>query len=169
MHLVRPHLAAKTEMLQHLLPAAKERLFDARAVLKQGSPTGCVYLAGYSVEMVLKHAALRVDGVRLTASPVAAAAASRAHLEREIGQVDHEHYHSLRFWALLLRAAWRLRRGNVPTVVEDAVSKAQKLYQGWMVDLRYRSALIGFADAESFIREAGWFVDRATELARERI
>jgi len=156
------------EMLQDLLPAAKERLVDARAVLTHGSPTGSVYLAGYSVEMVLKHAALRVDRVSLTAPPKAAAAVTRARLKAEVGEVEPEHYHSLRFWALILRAAWRSRRGVVPEIVNEAVSKAERLYQGWMVDMRYRSMMIAPKDAMEFFRHASWFVSHAAELARER-
>lgn len=152
-------------MLQDLLPAARERLWDARAALKAGSPTGSVYLAGYSVEMVLKHSALRVDRVSLTASPLSAAVVSRARHEKELGSVEPESYHSLKFWALLLRAAWRVRRNTVPAVVDTALGKSLKLYQGWTVDLRYRSGLINQSDAVEFVREASWFVARSAELA----
>ena len=50
-------------MVQDLIPAGRERLGDAQAALIHGSPTGAVYIGGYCVEMVLKHAALRTVSV----------------------------------------------------------------------------------------------------------
>jgi hypothetical protein len=67
-------------MLQQLVPAGRERLGDARATLADGSSTGSVYLAGYCVEMVLKHAALRTEGCRVNGLVRDALAPARARL-----------------------------------------------------------------------------------------
>lgn len=153
-------------MVQHLVPAARERLGDAQAALTSGSPTGSVYLAGYGVEMVLKHAVLRTEGLPPYAFVRDALAPARARLGVWLGRVDHESYHSLEFWALLLRETFRHRRGAVPVHIMEAVRAACRLHEGWQVALRYRSAMVASPDAEEFLREAGWFPSRANELWR---
>lgn len=72
-------------MVQDLVPAAHERLGDAQAALTSGSPTGSVYLAGYSVEMVLKHAAFRAEGLQPYAYVRDALAPARGRLNVWLG------------------------------------------------------------------------------------
>lgn len=153
-------------MVQQLVPAARERLGDAHAALTTGSPTGSVYLAGYGVEMVLKHAALRTEGLPPHATVRDALAPARGRLGAWLGPIEHESYHSLEFWALLLRETFRHRRGAVPALVKSAVQSACHLHQCWQVALRYRSALVAGPDAKEFLRMAGWFPSHANELWR---
>jgi hypothetical protein len=123
-------------------------------------------MAGYCVEMVLKHAALRAEGVPPFAYVRDALAPARARLELWLGAVDHDRYHSLEFWALLLRETLRRRDGEISQLVKAGVGMAARLHQGWHVALRYRSAMIPSQDAQSFLREAGWFTARAHDLWR---
>ena len=153
-------------MLQQLVPAGRERLGDARATLAGGSSTGSVYLAGYCVEMVLKHAALRTEGYRVDGLVRDALAPARARLAVWLGPVDHEGYHSLAFWALLLRETFRHRKGSIPVEIGEAVRRALRLHEGWLVALRYHSRMISETDARVFLLEAGWFEARAHELWR---
>lgn len=153
-------------MLQDLIPAARERFGDAQACVVSGSPTGAVYLAGYCVEMTLKHAALRAEGLRPFDQVRDALAPARARLTAWLGPVEHETYHSLEFWALLLRETFRNRRGNVPALIQQASRRAARLHHGWRVALRYYERMIPTADAEAFLREAGWFTAKAEELWR---
>ena len=127
MFLARAHVASQPEMIQDLVPAARERFGDAQACLANGSPTGSVYLAGYCVEMTLKHAALRAFGVRPHEFVWGALAPARARLTQWLGPVDHEAYHSLEFWALLVRETFRNRPGNVPGMVQTAARRAAVL------------------------------------------
>jgi hypothetical protein len=166
MHWVRAELEAQPEMVQDLVPAGRERLGDAQAVLTGGSATGSVYLAGFCVEMILKHAALRTEGLQPYESVRASLAPARGRLLQWLGPVDHESYHSLEFWALLLRETFRHRRGDVPAHIAQAVRRASQLHQGWAVALRYHSAMVSVADAQEFLRAAGWFGARAHELWR---
>jgi hypothetical protein len=166
MHWVRTAIEAQPEMVQGLVPAGRERLGDAQAVLTGGSATGSVYLAGFCVEMVLKHAALRTEGLQPFSSVRDSLAPARGRLEHWLGPVEHESYHSLEFWALLLRETFRHRKGNVPAHIGHAVGRACQLYQGWLVALRYHSAMISTTDAQEFLRAAGWFGARAHELWR---
>jgi hypothetical protein len=166
MFLARSAILQDPEMLQHLLPAAKERLGDATAVLISGSPTGCVYLAGYVVEMVLKQAVLRTEGLEPQALVQPALAPTRARMRLWLGNVDHESYHSMKFWALALRETWRYRQGTVPDLISEATKRALALHTGWMVAVRYRSALIQKPDAMEFLSRAGWYQTRALDLWR---
>lgn len=159
-------MLAQPEMVQDLVPAARERLGDAQAALASGSPTGSVYLAGYSVEMVLKHAAFRAEGLQPYAYVRDALAPARGRLNAWLGPVDHDAYHSLEFWALLLRETHRHRRGEVPANVSIAIRAACRLHECWQVALRYRSAMVSVPDAQSFLREAGRFPSRSDELWR---
>jgi hypothetical protein len=165
-HWVRSSLLSNPEMVQQLVPAAQERLGDAQAALTTGSPTGSVYLAGYGIEMVLKHAALRTEGLPPHAPVRDALAPARARLRVWLGPIDHESYHSLEFWALLLRETFRHRRGAVPATIASAARTACRLHQCWQVSLRYRSTMVASPDATEFLRSAGWFTSHADELWR---
>ena len=163
----RDPLHSRPELVQDLIPAAQERFYDAQAAFTHGSPTGSVYLAGYCVEMVLKHAALRVDCVRPYANVRDALAPARAHLDRWIGRhVDHEQYHSLEFWALLLTQAFLHRTRTISSLVSDACARAKQLHAHWHVALRYRSEVITTSEAQDFLRKVGWFNVKAGELWR---
>ena len=166
MHWIRSALRLQPEMVQDLVPAAHERLGDAQAALTSGSPTGTVYLAGYSIEMVLKHAAFRAEGLPPFAFVRDALAPARGRLNVWLGPVDHDSYHSLEFWALLLRETHRHRRGAVPANVSAAIRTACRLHECWQVALRYRSAMVSVPDAQAFLREAGRFPARSDELWR---
>jgi hypothetical protein len=166
MHWVRAALVSQPEMIQHLLPAATERFGDAQAVLAGGSATGSVYIGGYCVEMVLKHAALRAEGLPPFALVRDALAPARARLRAWLGGVEHDGYHSLEFWALLLRETFRHRHGSVPERVGAVVRAACRLHEGWQVALRYRSEMISETDARTFLRDAGRFPARDHDLWR---
>jgi hypothetical protein len=166
MFLTRSLIEHNPEMLQHLLPAADERFGDAAAALISGSPTGCVYLAGYVVEMVLKHAALRTEGLRPNEPVQPALAPARARVRLWLGDVAHESYHSIQFWALALRETWRHRRGEVPKLIAEATRRAMHLHGGWIVAVRYRSNLVQQLDAKEFLARAGWYRACALDLWR---
>ena len=121
---------------------AHERLGDAQAALTCGSPTGTVYLAGYSIEMVLKHAAFRAEGEPPFAFVRDALAPAPGRLNVWLGPVEHDGYQSLEFWALLLRETHRHRRGAVSANVSAVIRTACRLHECWQVALRYRSAMV---------------------------
>lgn len=120
-------------------------------------PTAAVYLAGYVVECVMKHAALRVCGSALYGAVWSALRPMRARMELWLGTIGHEAFHSLEFWALGLREAWRHERGEVPAVVSQATQRACACHHGWRVSMRYRSNLISELDARDFLARAVWF------------
>ncbi len=166
MFYARAAIESDPEMVQHLLPAARERYRDAQAAIVSGSATGCVYLGGYAVEMILKHATLRVHGLRPDTPLRGVFSPVRARLQVVLGDIEYENYHSLEFWALALREHWRIRAGRVPKVVYQAVQRATILHTAWMVDIRYREALIQPPDAKEFLSSVGWFLANEGELWR---
>jgi hypothetical protein len=114
--------------------------------------------------MVLKHAAFRAEGLQPYAYVRDALAPARGRLNVWLGPVEHDNYHSLEFWALLLRETHRHRRRAVPSNVSIAIRAACRLHECWQMALRYRSAMVSMPDAESFLREAGRFPARSDEL-----
>jgi len=114
--------------------------------------------------MVLKHAALRAHHIPPNAPVHGSLAPARARLNQWLGPVDHESYHSLKFWGLLLQETVRQRTGIVPSTVQEATRRATRLHQHWQVALRYRYAMIPRTDAQEFFREVGWFNAKAEEL-----
>jgi hypothetical protein len=162
----RAAIQANPEMVEHLLPAARERLADAQAAYVGGSPTGTVYLAGFVVEMVLKHATLRTWGLGPQDFLQPALAPARARLNLWLGEVPHESYHSMEFWALSLRETFRHRRGQVPRQVNQAVQRACLLHSAWTVAMRYRASFLQRSDAEEFLSRAGWFKANADAIWR---
>jgi hypothetical protein len=64
------------------------------------------------------------------------------------------------------RETFRHRKGGVPGHVDEAVRRASRLHQGWLVALRYHSGMVSPVDAQAFLRDAGWFGARAHELWR---
>jgi len=159
----RDFIRQNPETVQDLLPAGLARHAEARALV-EAHPTGATYLAGYAVEMVLKHAALRTEGLLPHVPVFATLPAARQRLRVWLGDVDHDGYHSLEFWSLLLRETFRHRRGEVPALVAQASRRAALLHHGWSVALRYRDGIVSGVDAAELVSAAGWFVAQQEDL-----
>lgn len=162
----RAAIQANPELVQHLLPIAEERFADAEAAYLRGTPTGTVYLAGFVVEMVLKHATLRTWGLGPHDFVQPALAPARARLKLWLGDVPHESYHSMQFWALSLRETFRHKRGCVPRHVSEAVQRACLLHPAWLVALRYRASMLQRREAEEFLSRVAWFRTKANAIWR---
>lgn len=162
---LRRLLQTEPEILSHLDLAADARLSEARQLAVSGEPHASVYLAGYSAEMTLKLAALRVQGTRPyhLVKPRLAPLASQAKLL--IGDVDHEGYHSVKFWALLLR---ELRRSKGLTMdaslAREVVARSLRIYENWDVSMRYRPRLVSVADAKKVLEDVGWLRNQSSKL-----
>src|SRR5262249_26191940 len=151
----------------HLELAADERLFEARSLLLGGRVTASVYLAGYAAEMTLKNATLRVEGARPDDLVGPRLGPARARARQLIGAIDDEHFHSIRFGALLLRETRRSRGrplGN--RLAEQVMGRARYIHENWNVGMRYRTRLLGLTDAKAILENVGWLRTYASELSR---
>lgn len=156
------------ETLQTLVLAAEERYFDAAELLARGRTTGAVYLAGFVAEMLLKHAAFRLQG----AGPSARVGAlfgptMKKWAKRLLPTIDPEQKHSLWFWALLVR---RIRRDLGRPFVSDFdsafVRRARRLHGNWSVDLRYSEMSAGVLDAKEAFEDMAWIKTHNSRLWR---
>ena len=98
-----------------------------------------MYLMGYSAEMLLKSAYFRFSGAQPTDRIAALLGPAQQTAQRLIPGISRETYHSLRFWALLLRAKRRQQNNPLPLAVDAPfVSRTRRLYQNWWIGMRYR-------------------------------
>ncbi len=112
---------------------AAERFEDAEILLRAGRTTGAVYLAGYSVECILKALILSVV-------PPGSVA---AELHSFRGQRAHEYN-----W---LRDRYRISgRASFPRDVNQRFT----LVNNWLTDLRYVPRILRESEAESFLKAA---------------
>lgn len=113
--------------------SAIQRFEDARFLLEAERTTGAMYLAGYSVECMLKALILSTIPRGGRAGVLASFRGAAAH--------DFN-------W---LKAKY-LKCGGPP--FPSDVSKSFSLVETWTTDLRYNAGTIRRAEAESFLRAA---------------
>ena len=113
--------------------SARQRLEDAQFLLEAERTTGAVYLAGYSVECMLKALVLSVAPAGERDEVLASFRGARAH--------DYD-------W---LKARY-FERGGAP--FPRAVAKAFSLVNTWTTELRYMAGALRRGDAESFLKAA---------------
>lgn len=98
-----------------------------------------MYLMGYSAEMLLKSAYFRFSGAQPADRIAALLGPAQQTAQRLIPGVPRETFHSLRFWALLLRAKRRQQNDPLPAALDAPfVSRTRRLYQNWWIGMRYR-------------------------------
>ncbi|AUX23365.1 uncharacterized protein SOCEGT47_038880 [Sorangium cellulosum] len=145
------------ETPQGFLLAAEERYFDAAELLTRGRTTGAIYLAGFVVEMVLKHAAFRLRGAGpgTAVGPLFGPAMKWA--KKLIPTIDPERKHSLWSWAQFVRRTRReLGRPLAPDFDEALLRRVRRLHGNWSVDLRYCENVADMVDAKNVFEDVSW-------------
>ncbi len=123
---------------------AKQRLVEAHVLKAAFMPTGAVYLAGYSVECILKTLILSVVPTAQTEAVLNSFRGVRAH--------DYN-------W---LRDQYRLRGG---ASFPGHVNRDFTLVDEWSTNLRYELAVFRHSEAEEFLKST----DRIIQWADGRI
>jgi len=100
---LRQRLEAVPETVQEFDLAAAQKNREGAALVAAGYNGAGIYLLGYSAEMLLKNAYFRYTGASWAdrVGPRLGSALTAGRIL--IPLVPHEGYHSLRFWASLLR------------------------------------------------------------------
>ena len=160
---LRSRLSVLPETVQEFDLAIAERYSEGQRLIIAGSASGGVYLLGYVAEMLLKNAYFRFTGARLSdevgprLGPAKAAGRDR-YGNGLIPNIDHEAYHSLRFWAMLLQAkrteqeqSW----ANIDFTLEFERC-TERLYNNWWVEMRYRRSLAKPEEALQALNDVGW-------------
>ncbi|MGK4004445.1 hypothetical protein WMF31_17555 [Sorangium sp. So ce1036] len=106
------------ETPQSFLLAAEERYFDAAELLTRGRTTGAIDLAGFVVEMLLKHAAFRLRGAGPGTAVGPSFGPAMKWATELIRTIDPERKHSLWFWAQFVRRTRVLDQEALVVAVE---------------------------------------------------
>jgi HEPN domain-containing protein len=110
--------------------AAKQRYDDAQLLLEAERTTGAVYLAGYTVECMLKALVLANVSAGLRNELLAEFRGSRAHNLEWLGG---------------------LYRRHTGAAVPINVSRHLSRVAAWSTDLRYAAGVVAGRDADEFI------------------
>lgn len=154
---LRQRLEAVPETVQEVEGAAAQKFREGQSLIAAGYGGAGIYLLGYSAEMLLKNAYFRFTGAswadRIQPRLGLALTAGRIL----IPLVPHEGYHSLRFWALLLRET-RRRQGKALPLLLDAqfVSRTRRLHQNCWIGMRYRRDLAKQVEAATVQEDVAW-------------
>ena len=135
-----------------------------------------VYLMGYVAEMLLKSAYFRFKDNPPVPSGHVVDAAKRTAARAEAGRlsgllglpavVEHDGYHSIEFWAFLVR---EYRRDQSHAWADPAFdlnfrSCVDRLHNNWRVSMRYYSDSSLTLDAISVAEDGTWLVTNYTSL-----
>ena len=164
---LRSDLEGCSETVQEFELAARQKYFEALELMVSEHGGGGIYLMGYVAEMLLKNAffrftgALPADGVERRLAP------ARKWAEGQSLGVDPESYHSLRFWAWLLIKRREFSGAPLPVAVEGQLRRcADRLYENWWVEMRYRQDRSSTRQAETVLADVNWLYDHYAVLWR---
>ena len=126
-----------------------------------------VYLQGYVAEMLLKNAYFRFTGAMPSDLIQPRLGPALVRGRALIPNIRHESYHSLRFWALLLREERRARHRPLASVLDGPfVSRTRRLYLNWSVRMRYQHDQAQALEVASVYDDTLWLRDHYVALWR---
>jgi HEPN domain-containing protein len=111
--------------------AAKQRFDDAQLLLEWQRTTGAVYLAGYTVECVMKALLLASVAIALRRDLLKGFRGTRAHNIESLGA---------------------LYRGHVAVAIPRDVTRHLSRVASWSTDLRYATGMLKAREAEEFMQ-----------------
>jgi hypothetical protein len=110
--------------------AANQRFEDSQWLLRENRTTGAVYLAGYTVECILKALVLAIVASRLQAQVLAEFRGNRAHNIEWLGGLYRQH---------------------VGAAIPRNVTRHLLRVASWSTDLRYATGTIKSREADDFM------------------
>jgi hypothetical protein len=110
--------------------AGKQRFDDAQLLLREERTTGAVYLAGYTVECLLKALVLASVSPRLRRMLLGEFRGSRAHNIEWLGALYRQH---------------------VGVVIPREITRHLSRVATWSTDLRYTAGLVKNQEANEFM------------------
>lgn len=154
---LRQRLEAVPETVQEFDLAAAQKHQEGAALVTAGYNGAGIYLLGYSAEMLLKNVYFRYTGASWADRVGPRLGAAQAAGKIRIPLVPHEGYHSLRFWASLLRETRRFQRRPLPPLLDaQFVSRTRRLHQNCWIGARYRRDRATGLEAATVRGDADW-------------
>lgn len=164
---IRHRISGSAETIQDYELAAEDRYWDGMELLVAGHTVGGLYLLGFAAEMWLKYAYFRFTGARPGDPARSHFGPARSHARQLLPSIPAEGYHSLAFWAGLLRETRQLRSRAWPTDFDASfVQRCRRAYGNWLVDMRYRRIAIEQADVRSLYDDVSWIRTHRVRLWR---
>ena len=162
---LRSDWESELETPQLLEIALIDRYKSAYETLPLAEWDAAIYIFGYVAEMILKTAYFRVVGNSLAAPVKPMLSPARSRGEELIPGVNHDSYHSLRFWSELLRAERSDQgRGLLTDTENSLIEHTNNLYDKWMVEMRYHPNKATEADALEVAEAVQWLFNNRIEL-----
>lgn len=162
---LRYRLQAEPETVQDLEIACEQRYWEGLELLVAGYRGAGIYLLGYAAEMILKQACFLVDGARPfdhVASRLAPVASWARH---HLPGLQHEHYHSLRFWAAVLQVKRQLGGQPLEAPLRDRLrQRTNRIFGIWTVAMRYRPDRSLPREARAVYDDVTWLRDHRHQL-----
>ena len=154
---LRRRLEVVLETVQEFDLAAAQKYKEGAALVASGYGGAGIYLLGYSAEMLLKSAYFRYTGASWADRVGPRLGPALAAGKILIPLIPHEGYHSLRFWALLLRETRRFQRRPLPPLLNaQFVSRTRRLHQSCWIGARYRRDQATGLEAATVQDDAAW-------------
>ncbi|HVX84853.1 MAG TPA: hypothetical protein VH253_08565 [Phycisphaerae bacterium] len=167
MSMFRTKLAAEPETAQEFEAAAESRYWEGVELASAGRGYAGACLLGYTAEILLKLAALRLDGLSPATLVKQRLPPARVWMKKHAPGVDAESYHNLLFWMVLIREkrAWQ---GRPLEAQLDAMftQRVRRLSGNWWVEMRYRQSRLLDREIHCVYDDVSWMRDRYIELWR---
>lgn len=145
------------ELVQDFELAAEERFVDAQELLARGQSTGAAYLVGYVAEMLLKNAVFRFDGARPSDRVSQRLWPAKKWAQKALPALPFTNFHSVWFWAHVLREKRRRRGLPLPeAVAQNLIRLAFRLERTWAVELRYFGLEVDADHATRVMADVAW-------------
>lgn len=164
---LRQRLDAVLETVQEFELASAQRYREGASLAASGFGGAGVYLLGYTAEMLLKNAYFRFTGAQPGDLIQPRLGPARNVGRSYIPHVPHESYHSLHFWALLLRETRRRQHRPLADDVDAPfMSRTRRLHQNWSVEMRYQRDQAQPREVQSVYEDVTWLRDNSVALWR---
>lgn len=174
---LRSRLESQAETPRTVESAIEDRYYAAMelvivAVSGSGSQDSGIYLLGYVAEMILKVGYFRLlaatgDAPLLEANIRDLLPPARARGRSLVPPVGDESYHSILFWAALLRNEHtRQRRDFDPAFASDFMGCCSRVYSTWWVEMRYHPNEAELQELKDVFDDVSWLLAKREELWR---
>ena len=169
MPLLRSQLEPVDETVNDLILAADDRRWEAYELAVQSRPFAAIYLAGFTVEMLLKTAGFIVDGAGRGDPIKAKLGPAKNYGGQKFPTIPYESYHSLRFWAAFLEHK-RTDQGRPlgQALLAELHARTARASDTWWIEMRYRpsapSAAIAQAEVLALLEDVDWFFKSHSQL-----
>lgn len=153
------------ETLQLLERTLIHRYHSAKDLFSQGDYDMTVYLLGYVAEMVLKTAYFRFRRESITRDVKDMISFARRNGRSYIAGIADESYHSVLFWAELLRVERQATNRSLPSITDTYLATfSRTVYLNWWIEMRYHPNRVTRFDALEMLEATSWLFDNRAEL-----